>query len=153
MTVDVTSVPSTLYHDDVIKWKHFPCYWAFLRGIHRLPVICPHKGQWRGALMFSLIWALNKRWRKQSWGWWFETQSRSLRRHCNVLPEYMICTRLRQISVESKITYFPVLVHHYIINTRQSYMPFHHILEVSRKCFVSQIHNIPYRLSICVVRL
>ena len=27
----------------------------FMRGIHRLPVNSPHKGQWRGALMFSLI--------------------------------------------------------------------------------------------------
>ena len=38
-------------HDDVIKWKHFPRNWPFVRGIHR----SPHKGQWRGALMFSLI--------------------------------------------------------------------------------------------------
>ena len=42
-------------HDDVIKWKYFPCYWPFVRGIHRSPVNSPHKGQWRGALMFSLI--------------------------------------------------------------------------------------------------
>ena len=42
-------------HDDVIKWKHFPRYWPFVRGIHRLPVNSLHKGQWRGALMFSLI--------------------------------------------------------------------------------------------------
>ena len=27
------------------------------RGIHRSPVNSPHKGQWRGALMFSSIWA------------------------------------------------------------------------------------------------
>ena len=45
------------HHDDVIKWKHFPRYWPFLRGIHRSPVNSPHKGQWRGALMFSLICA------------------------------------------------------------------------------------------------
>ena len=44
-------------HDDVIKWKHFPRYWPFVRGIHRSPVNSPHKGQWRGALMFSLIYA------------------------------------------------------------------------------------------------
>ena len=44
-------------HDDVIKWKHFPRYWPFVRGIHRSPVNSPHKGQWRGALMFTLIWA------------------------------------------------------------------------------------------------
>ena len=42
-------------HDDVIKWKHFPRYWPFVRGIHRSPVISPHKGEWRGALMLSLI--------------------------------------------------------------------------------------------------
>ena len=32
-------------HDDVIKWKHFPCHWPFVRGIHRSPVNSPHKGQ------------------------------------------------------------------------------------------------------------
>ena len=42
-------------HDDVIKWKHFPRYWPFVRGIHRSPVNSPHKGQWRGALILSLI--------------------------------------------------------------------------------------------------
>ena len=42
-------------HDDVIKWRHFLRYWPFLRGIHRSPVNSPHKGQWREALMFSLI--------------------------------------------------------------------------------------------------
>ena len=42
-------------HDDVIKWKHFPRNWPLVRGIHRSPVNSPHKGQWRGALMFSLI--------------------------------------------------------------------------------------------------
>ena len=42
-------------HDDVIKWKHFPRYWPFVRGIHRSPVNSTHKGQCRGALMFSLI--------------------------------------------------------------------------------------------------
>ena len=47
--------PRQNIHDDVIKWKHFPRYWPFVRGIHRSPVNSPHKGQWRGALMFSLI--------------------------------------------------------------------------------------------------
>ena len=48
---------ATYSHDDVIKWKHFPRYWPFVRGIHRSPVNSPHKGQWRGALMFSLMCA------------------------------------------------------------------------------------------------
>ena len=50
------------YHEDVIKWKHFPRYWPFVRGIHRSPVNSPHKGQWRGALMFSLICARINGW-------------------------------------------------------------------------------------------
>ena len=49
-------------HDDVIKWKHFPRYWPFVRGIHRSPVNSLHKGQWRGALMFSLICACINGW-------------------------------------------------------------------------------------------
>ena len=51
----VTLHRDTGIHDDVIKWKHFPRNWPFVRGIHRSPVNSPHKGQWRGALMFSLI--------------------------------------------------------------------------------------------------
>ena len=49
-------------HDDVIKWKHFPRYWPYVRGIHRSPVNSPHKGQWRRALMFSLICAWINGW-------------------------------------------------------------------------------------------
>ena len=49
-------------HDDVIKWKHFPRHWPFVRGIHRSPVNSPHKGQWRGALMFTLICARINSW-------------------------------------------------------------------------------------------
>ena len=77
-------IKGTGWHDDVIKWKHFRVTGLFMREIHRSPVNCPYKGQWRGALMFSLICALNKLLCKQSWGWWFETPSRSLWRHCNV---------------------------------------------------------------------
>ena len=67
-------------HDDVIKWKHFPRYWPFVRVINRSPVNSTHKGQWRGALMFPLIY----RWlSKQSGGWWFETLLRPLWRHWN----------------------------------------------------------------------
>ena len=49
----------------------------------------------RSFYMFSLICALNKRLSKQSWGWWFETQSRSLWRHCNV------CQKLNDVSASS----------------------------------------------------
>ena len=51
----IVMIDEACLHDDVIKWKHFPRNWPFVRGIHRSPVNSPHKGQWRGALMFSLI--------------------------------------------------------------------------------------------------
>ena len=44
-----------IFHDDVIKWKFFSRNWPFVWGIHRSPVTSPHKGQWRGALMFSFL--------------------------------------------------------------------------------------------------
>ena len=67
-------------HDDVIKWKHFPRYWPFVREIHRSPVNFPHKGQWRGALMFTLICARIN-------GWVNNHEAGDLRRnraHCDV---------------------------------------------------------------------
>ena len=67
-------------HDNVIKWNHFPRYWSFVRGIHRRPVHSPHKGQWRGALMFSLMCAWIN-------GWVNNHEAGDLRRpvwrHCN----------------------------------------------------------------------
>ena len=61
-------------HDDVIKRKHFPRYWPFMRGIHRSPVNSPHKGQWRGALTFPLIYAWINSWVNNS-------EDGDLRRH------------------------------------------------------------------------
>ena len=49
-------------HDDIIKWKHFPYNWPFVRGINWSPVNSSHKGQWRRALVFSLIYAWANRW-------------------------------------------------------------------------------------------
>ena len=72
-TVTELTVKITV-HDDVIKWKQFPRYWPFVRGIHRSPVNSPHSGQWRGALMFSLICAWIN-------GWVNSRQVGHLRRH------------------------------------------------------------------------
>ena len=59
-------------------WRHqmetFPGYWPFVRGINRSPVNSPHKGRWRGALMFSLICA----WMN---GWVHNREAGDLRRH------------------------------------------------------------------------
>ena len=69
-------------HDDVIKWKHFPRDWSFVRGIHRSRWI-PHTKA-SDAELWCFLWsAPEKRLSKQSWGWWFETPSHPLWRHCN----------------------------------------------------------------------
>ena len=62
------------FHVDVIKWKNFPHYWPFVWVIHRSPVNSLHKGQWRGALMFSLICARIN-------GWVNNGEAGDLRRH------------------------------------------------------------------------
>ena len=52
----------------------FPRYWPFVQGIHRSAVNSPHKGQLRGALMFSYICA----WMN---GWVNNGEAGDLRRH------------------------------------------------------------------------
>ena len=63
-----------LPYDDVINWKHFPRNWPFVRRINWSPVNSPPKGQWRGALMFSLICAWTN-------GWVNNRDTSYLRRH------------------------------------------------------------------------
>ena len=53
---------------------NFPLNWPFVRGIYRPPVNSPHKGEWRGALMFSLICARIN-------GWVNNHEAGDLRRH------------------------------------------------------------------------
>ena len=69
-------------HDDVIKWKHLPRYWSFVRGIHRSRWI-PRTNASDAELWCFFYLRLNKRLSKQSWGWWFETASHPLWRHYN----------------------------------------------------------------------
>ena len=68
------------FHDDIIKWQHFPRYLPFVWGIQRSSVNSPHKGQWRGALMFSSICACINCWVNND-----ETPSRPLWPHRNDL--------------------------------------------------------------------
>ena len=37
--ITLPTAPTVHTHDDVIKWKHFPRYWPFMRGIHRSPMV------------------------------------------------------------------------------------------------------------------
>ena len=67
-------------HDDVIKWKHFPRYCA-----GNSPVPGEFAAQRPVTQSFDAFFdlRLNKRLSKQSLGWWFETLSYPLWRHCN----------------------------------------------------------------------
>ena len=72
-----------MLHNDVIKWKPFPRYWPLRResiGHQWIPFTKASDAElW---LFFDLC--LNKRLSKQSRRRWFEAQSRSFWRHCNV---------------------------------------------------------------------
>ena len=81
-------------HDDVIKWKHLSRYWTFVRGIHRSPVNSPHKGQWRGALLFSLICAWIN-------GWVNNREAGVLRRH---LAHYDVTVMGNAITIGYTLT-------------------------------------------------
>ena len=80
---------AAISHDDVIKWKHFQRNWPFVRGIHRSPVDSPHKGQWRRALVFSLICASTNGW-TNDWG------TDDLRRHRAYYDVTVMCHWLQQ---------------------------------------------------------
>ena len=80
--------PFKMQSDPVIPWWHhqmetFSTLVAFCAG--NSPVTDEFTSQkpvtWSFDVFFNLH--LNKPLGKQSWGWWFETQSRSLRRHYN----------------------------------------------------------------------
>ena len=87
----------------LIKWKHlwhFPRCWPFMRGIHRSTVDSPHKGQWSGALMFSLMCAWTNGLLYKPWScWWFETRWYSQWRHCNdTFPQTTLCANKGQMK-------------------------------------------------------
>ena len=80
----------------MVKWKHFPRYWPFVRGIHRPPVNSPHKGQWRGTLMFSLICVWIN-------GWVNNCEAGDLRRY----PAHYDVTVMRKAIA---VVYLPIFV-------------------------------------------
>ena len=82
------------------KWKHFPRYWLFVKGIpgHRwIPLTKASDAE----LWFFFYLRLNKRFSKQSRRRRFETPSRSFWRHCNVIfvPEGRIDNESELIEV------------------------------------------------------
>ena len=101
---------NNILHDDVTKWKRFPRHWSFVRGIHRSPVNSPHKDQWRGALMFSLICA----WMN---GWVNNGEAGDLRRHRAHYDVTVMnfkgyrADKLQQISIMREVVIDSVMIH------------------------------------------
>ena len=72
---------------------------------------------------------LNKRLNKQPWGWWFETPSWSLWRHCNVVENSSSCkTRIRlfymvdTIAADDLVTHRPRSSAAMILNLRNKHI-------------------------------
>ena len=96
-------------HDDVIKWKNFPRYWPFVRGLD---------------VFFDL--RLNKRLSKQSSVWWFETLLHSLWRHRNEVSDSMLrcylCCQPEQVveqNVELSVIWYLYICYHQRFFTKQ----------------------------------
>ena len=81
-----------LIHDDVVKWKHFPRYWPFVRGIHR----CIPRIKASDAELWCFIWSA-------LWinGWVNNREAGDLRRHCSHYDVFVMS--LADICVRSII--------------------------------------------------
>ena len=94
-------------HDDLIKWKHFRHNWPFVRGIHHSPVYSPHKGQWRGALIFSFIcFGMND--------WVNNREAGDLRCY---RAHYDVIVMLSQVKLGDRITYLCQIIINYLYIT------------------------------------
>ena len=130
------------------KWKHFPRYWPFVRGkIHSSPVDSPHKGQWRRALMFSLICAWTN-------GWANSRDGGDLRRHrahydvivviwvnYNILPlllKYCILVVffLDSLSFFSKLNFFSIHEHFLNVDYLKQYWWVNNLVRLCVDCRV-----------------
>ena len=117
------------YHDVVIKWKPFPRYWPFVRGIHRSPVNSPHKGQWGRALMFSLICVWVN-------GWVNNREAGNLRRY---RAHYDVIVMIELTIMPHKI--FPWNNEAYVIVIFNGYIEYHCCERTRWKYVITFIDN------------
>ena len=82
-------------HDDVIRWKHFPCYWHFVRGIHWSPGGFPsQRPVMRSIVFFFCVWTN---------GWANNRDVSNLRRHRARYGVTVMCV-IRYIGLVSLFT-------------------------------------------------
>ena len=85
-------------HDDVIKWKHFPRYWPFVRGIHRSRWIPRTKAS--DVEVWYFLWSV-----PEYNGWVNNREAGDLRRH---RTHYDVSVMLR--SIRQSAVWFHVLI-------------------------------------------
>ena len=122
-------------HDDVITWKHFPRYWLFV----------PHKGQWRGALMFSLIYARINTWVNNR-------DAGDLRRHCAHYDAIVMIEGLTPLVIHISVSLMKSpCIHIYLIQCLNTLRPRQDgclFADVILKCIFLNLNSwIPYKIS------
>ena len=109
-SIRVWSVCYTRHRHSIAWWRHqietFPRYWPFVRGIHRSPVNSPHKGQWRGTLMYSLL-------PNKTNGWVNDRDAADLWRHC---AHYDVTVMYRDQSVYARCHWETTLQRHFLLH-------------------------------------
>ena len=98
MYISLLHCPIRLIHGDVIKWKHFPRYWPFVRGIHWSLVNSPHIVN-DFDVFFDLC--LKKLLSKQLRHQWFGIPWHSLWCHCNVPGALRVCQWFQPTLVQA----------------------------------------------------
>ena len=105
-----------------------------MRVFHRSPVAPPHKGQWRGALMFPLMCAWTNGWAKNR----DASNSRSHRAHYNVIVKCFRCLNRQLLRSNTKF-WLHMLVEFSQISITEIQIPVAGILEMLRgkwPCFL-----------------
>ena len=125
-------------------WRHqmetFSALLAFCAG--NSPVLGEFPKQRPVTRSFDVFFdlRLNKRLSKQSWGWWFDTPSRSLLRHCNVNTSIFI------VFSRYFIFYFMQAVYESV--TRKNRVPY--IVNTTVENWKNHIEYICKKLSKCI---
>ena len=82
MTTHYDIISRQMRHDAVIKWKHFPCYGPFVRGIQWTPLDFPSQRPVTRSVGVFFALRLNKWLSKQSRRHRAHLNAGDLRRHC-----------------------------------------------------------------------
>ena len=128
------AVPPYLEDADIMasRNRNFSVLLAFVRGIHHSPLDSPHIGQWRGALMFSLICAWTN-------GWANNRDDGDLRHHRNHYDVTVIgrCWYYFEVLTQMSISFLAISLTGYSFYRRMAYVKLVDILmNLSSLCYL-----------------